>query len=76
MSENNNELQREINAFWDDRKSMELQLSSEREKYARMIINGLGEDLIKSIETPPKQNKWRLFKNKIKRLFKKEKPRY
>lgn len=76
MSENNNELQREINAFWGDRKSMELQLSSEREKYARMIINGLGEDLIKSIETPPKQSKWRLFKNKIKRLFKKEKPRY
>lgn len=70
MSENNDELQREINAFWGDRKSMEVQLSSEREKYARMIINGLGEDLIKSIETPPKQNFWKRLKFKIMSLWK------
>ena len=71
MSENNNELQREINAFWGDRKSMEVQLTSEREKYARMIINGLGDDLIKSIEKPYKSGLWRRFINWLKNIFKK-----
>lgn len=73
MNENKDELQREINAFWGDRKSMEVQLSCEREKYARMIINGLGEDLIKSIDIPPKQSFWKRLKNNIFYLKKRKK---
>lgn len=60
-------IENEINGFWGDIKATEEKLSYERETYARRLKNGLGDDIISYLETPPKISKWKKIKNKIKK---------
>lgn len=67
--ENTAHLESEIKGFWGDLKSTEQILSSDRENYARALKNGLGEDIINYINNPPKPNKWKGFKMRLKRWW-------
>lgn len=66
---NNNHLEGEIKGFWGDIKATEEKLSYDRENYARRLKNGLGESIISHLENPPKPNKWKGLKFKIKKWW-------
>ena len=66
----NYHLDSEIKAFWGDIKATEDKLSYERKEYAKRLKNGLGEDFINYLNTPPIKSKWCKFKMKILNLFK------
>jgi hypothetical protein len=62
-------LESELNGFWGDIKATEDKLTYDRENYARMLKNGLGDDIKTYLENPPKPSKWKTLKNKIKRWW-------
>ena len=62
-------LESEIKGFWGDIKATEDKLSYERENYAIRLKNGLGEDIKSYLENPPKPNKWKGLKMKLKRWW-------
>lgn len=62
-------LEGEIKAFYGDKKTTSDILSYEREKFARMLKNGLGDDIKTYIDNPPKPNYWEGLKLKIKRWW-------
>ena len=53
----NNQLNKEIDGFWGDKKESERELSYERNNYARRLKNGLGDDIINYLNNPPKPKK-------------------
>ena len=65
----NNQLNKEIDGFWGDKKESERELSYERNNYARRLKNGLGDDIINYLNNPPKPNKWKGFKIRLKRWW-------
>lgn len=66
---NDNRLEDEIKAFYGDIKSTEDILSFEREKLARTLKNGLGDEIKNYLNNPPKPNYLKGFKLKIKRWW-------
>lgn len=64
--ENNKHLEGEIKGFWGDIKATEEQLSYERQNYAKSLKNGLGNDIIKYLNNPPKMTWWQRLKFRIK----------
>ena len=63
----------EIKAFYGDIKATEDILSTERENLARMLKNGLGDDIKKYLNKPPKPNYWICIKLCIKKWWNKSK---
>lgn len=63
------DLKNEIEKFWGDVKATEEQLFYERENYAKILKNGMGENIVNYINNPPKPNKWKGFKIKLKRWW-------
>ncbi len=72
---NDTHLQGEIDAFWGDIRATEEKLSYDRQNYARRLKNGLGEDIRNYLKNPPKPNKWKGLKMKIKRWWNNKKSR-
>jgi hypothetical protein len=68
-------LKGEIDAFWGDIKATEEQLSYERQNYARTLKNGLGDDIIKQLNKPPKSKLVQKVKNRIYKFYYKLKSR-
>ena len=66
---NNVHIEGEIKAFYGDLKATEDILSYEREKLARDLKNGLGEEIKEYLDNPPKPNYWKGLKIKIKRWW-------
>jgi hypothetical protein len=66
---NNVHIEGEIKAFYGDLKATEDILSYEREKLARELKNGLGEEIKEYLANPPKPNYWKGLKFKIKRWW-------
>lgn len=60
-------LEGEIKAFYGDLKATEEILSYERENLAKSLKNGLGEDIKKYLDNPPKPNYWSGLKLRLKR---------
>jgi hypothetical protein len=71
--ENNCHLEGEIKGFWGDIKATEEQLSYQRQNYAKMLKNGLGEDIIEHLNNPPKPNRWKGLKMRLRRWWKNRK---
>ena len=67
--DNNGDLKKEIEQFWGDIKAMQEQLSYERQNYANVLKNGMGKDMVEYINNPPKPNRWKGFKLKLKRWW-------
>jgi len=71
--DNQRHLEGEIKGFWGDIKATEEVLSYERQNYAKTLKNGLGEDIIEYLNNPPKPNRWKGFKMRIKRWYRNRK---
>ena len=70
---NDAHLEGEIKAFYGDLKATEDMLSQSRENLAKTLKNGLGEDIKKYLNNPPKPNYWKGFKMKLKRWWQNKK---
>lgn len=66
---NNIHLENEINGFYGDIKATEDILSYERENIARMLKNGLGDEIKSYLNNPPKPNYVNGIIIKLKRWF-------
>lgn len=66
---NNAHLEGEIKGFYGDLKATQETLSYERENLAKTLKNGLGEAMIEYLNNPPKPNRWKGLKMKIKRWW-------
>lgn len=75
MMENNNHLQGEINGFWGDIKATEQILYCERENLANQLKNGLGNEIKRRLENPPKLSRFDIFKLKVKQWWNNRKGR-
>lgn len=67
--ENDKQLKNEIEKFWGDIKAMEEQLSYERQNYAKILKDGMGKNMVEYINNPPKPNRWKGIKLKLKRWW-------
>lgn len=67
--ENNKHLESEINGLKGDLKNTQEVLSYEQQNYAKTLKNGLGEDILQYLNNPPKPNKWKGFKMRLKRWW-------
>ena len=67
--ENNAHLEAEIKGFYGDLKATEETLSYERENLAKSLKNGLGEAIVDYLNNPPKPNRWKGFKMKVRRWW-------
>lgn len=59
----------EIQAFYGDLKATEDMLLQSRENLAKTLKNGLGEDIKKYLNNPPKPNYWKGLKLRFKRWW-------
>lgn len=66
---NNAHLEGEIKGFYGDLKATQETLSYERENLAKTLKNGLGEAMIEYLNNPPKPNRWKGLKMRIKRWW-------
>lgn len=64
----NIELDKEISAFYSEKKAIEETLFYEQQNFANAIKNGIGEELKKYLENPPvKENFWGKIIKKLKK---------
>lgn len=66
---NKQHLDGEIKAFYGDLKATEEILSYNRENLAKTLKNGLGEEIKRYLNNPPKPNYWKGFKMRLKRWW-------
>jgi hypothetical protein len=66
---NDAHLEGEIKAFYGDLKATEEILSYERENLAKSLKNGLGEDIKRYLDNPPKPNYWKGLKMRLRRWW-------
>lgn len=69
MAENDNHLQGEIDGFWGDIKATQQILFNERKNLANQLKNGLGNEIKKYLDNPPKQKLSEKIIFKIKRWW-------
>lgn len=62
-------LEGEIKAFYGDIKATSDVLSYERENFAKTLKNGLGDEIKKYIDNPPKPNYWSGLKLRFRRWW-------
>ena len=60
---------KQIDAFYGDIKMIEQELSYEKENITRSLKNGLGEDILNTLNNKTKPNYWKGLKLKIKRWY-------
>lgn len=65
----NIELDKEISAFYGEKKAIEESLFYEQQKFANAIKNGIGEELKKYLENPPQVKYQKSFKMKLKQWY-------
>lgn len=65
----NIELDKEISAFYGEKKAIEESLFYEQQNFANAIKNGIGEELKKYLENPPKTIYQKSFKTKLKQYY-------
>lgn len=69
---NDAHLNGEIKAFWGDIAATQDKLLYERNDYARRLKNGLGEDIVRYLNTPIKNSSWwERMKKKVMRFIRK-----
>lgn len=67
--DNNAHLEGEIKGFYGDLKATQESLSYQRETLAKTFKNGLGEEIRSYLINPPKPNKWKGLKLRLKRWW-------